>query len=201
MKIKYRNIVVSGLPGAGSTTLAKKLAKELGWEYFSGGEFMRAYAIEKGLFDGKSKTHHYATVYSEDFDRQVDYGMREKLMKKGGVVYDSWLCGFLAQGVPGVFKILCTCSDDVVRVDRIANRDELTIKKAKEHIFDRERKNVDKWRKMYGREWEEWVVKPGFVEKQKKPYYWYPEMYDLVIDTFKASKEEAYAQARQFVSG
>jgi len=190
--IKYKNVVVSGLPGAGSTTLAKLLKEKLDWEYFSGGDFMRSYAISKGLFDPSTKTHHYATAYSEEFDREVDYGMRRNFIEKEGVVYDSWLCGFLAQGVPGTFKILVTCSEDTVRVDRLANRDKLTIAEAKEHIFDREKKNVEKWRKMYQKEWDEWVVEPGIVGPDKEVYYWYPEMYDLVIDTFKVSKQEAF---------
>jgi len=195
MKVKYRNVVVSGLPGAGSTTLAKKLQQKLGWEYFSGGDWMRSYAITHGLFDGDKKVHHDQSIIQDEVDRQMDHGMRANMVEKSEKIYDSWLCGFLAQGVPGTFKILCVCSDDALRVDRIANRDELTIKEAKKHIFDREKKNVEKWNKMYAKEWEEWVVQSGIVDRGKKPYYWYPEMYDLVIDTFSASKEEAFRAA------
>ncbi len=200
MNVKYRNVVISGLPGAGSTTLAKRLQNKLGWGYFSGGDFMRTYATENGLFDNSSKKHHDATVYSNDFDRQVDYGMRNRMGDDKNIIYDAWLSGFLAQGVPDTFKILCLCSDDAVRVDRLANRDGLTIQEAKEHIFDREKKNVTKWRKMYAKEWQEWVVDPGFVSVEKKAYYWYPEMYDLVIDTFTVSREEAYEMAMEAIT-
>jgi len=193
--IKWRNIAVSGLPGAGSTTLAKKLTKKLGWNFFSGGEWMRAYAITHKLFNPESKGHHDQSIIQDEIDRQMDYGMRENMRDKSGNVYDSWLCGFLAQGVTGTFKILCMCSEDAVRVDRLANRDGMTIAEAKEHIFSREQKNVAKWRKMYGKEWQEWVVNPGYVAKNKQPYYWYPEMYNLVIDTYKVSKQEAFALA------
>lgn len=200
--IKWHNVVVTALPGAGSTTLAKRLAQRLDWEYFSGGEFMRAYAISKGLFDPTTKTHHHANTYSPDFDRQVDYGMRSNMQEKRGIVYDAWLSGFLAQGVKDTFKILCECSNDGVRVDRLANRDGITIQEAKEHIFDRERKNVAKWNKMYRQEWQDWVVKPGYVAKHKKQYYWYHEMYDLVIDTYTVSKQEAYDLAwRELTKG
>jgi cytidylate kinase len=47
----YTNITISGLPGCGSTTLLKGLKEALqfdGWKGFSGGEFMREYAKEKG---------------------------------------------------------------------------------------------------------------------------------------------------------
>jgi len=197
---KYNNVVISGLPGAGSTTLAKHMAKKLGWEYFSGGDFMRAYAISNGLFDGNLHIHHDQSIIKDEIDRKMDYGMREAFKKNSHNVYDSWLCGFLAQGIKGTFKILCTCSDDAIRVDRIANRDGITIAHAKKHIFDREKKNVEKWNKMYKKEWQEGVVKPGFVAKSKPQYYWYPEMYDLVIDTYKTSKQEAFDLAWKAVT-
>ena len=189
-KLNYRNITISGLPGAGSSTLGKALAKVLKWKYFSGGDFMRAYAIEKGLFDGKDKTHHDATVYSKDFDYQVDFGMRKTLQKKSGRILDSWLSSFMAQQVDGVLKILVYCSRNVIRVDRIVNRDNLTIKQAKEHIFYREKKNVGKWQKIYRKQWKEWIIDKGVVKKDKKVWFWYSEMYDICIDTYKNSKRE-----------
>ncbi len=189
--MRYRNVTISGLPGAGSTTLGKLLAKELGWDFYSGGDFMRKYAIENGYFDPKNSTHHAATVYPDDFDRKVDYGLREKLQKESGRVYESWLSGFLAQNVEGVMKVLVYCSEDAIRVDRIANRDGVTIPEAKEHIFGREKENLGKWQRMYRKEWEEWVVGKGTVPQGEPIYFWRPELYDLAIDTFKMSSEEA----------
>lgn len=190
VKTKYRNISISGLPGAGSTTLGKHLAQHLGFKYYSGGDFMRAYAIDKGYLDPKQSVHHSATVYPDDFDRQVDYGVREKMMNGSGCVYESWLSGFLAQQVEGIYKILVYCSDDAVRVDRIANRDDVTINEAKEHIFAREQKNLEKWVKMYTKEWGEWVVKPKTLNPSEPIYFWHKELYDLAIDTFRLGKEE-----------
>jgi cytidylate kinase len=187
---KYRNITISGLPGAGSTTLAKVLSEKLGWTYHSGGDFMRQYAIKNGYFDPKITAHHLATAYPEDFDRKVDYEMRENLTSKRGCIYESWLSGFLAQGVPDVLKILVYCSDDAVRVDRIANRDAISIAEAKEHIFTRESKNLEKWQHMYGHEWDEWVAKPKGLKKGESIYFWRRELYDLVIDTFGHGKDE-----------
>ncbi len=184
------NISISGLPGAGSTTLGKHLAKHLNFKYYSGGDFMRKYAIEKGYFDPKETVHHSASVYPDDFDRQVDYSVREQMTNQVGCVYESWLSGFLAQQVGGTFKVLVYCSDDAVRVDRIANRDDITIAEAKEHIFTREQKNLEKWVKMYGPEWKEWVVEPKTLPQSAPIYFWRSELYDLVIDTFKLGKEE-----------
>lgn len=188
--LKYKNLTISGLPGAGSSTLGIALVKVLGWKYFSGGDFMRSYAIKKDLFDPKNKSHHPATVYSDDFDRQVDFGMRNDLKTKNNQILDSWLSGFMAQEVEETLKILIFCSKDSIRVDRITNRDNITIREAKQHIFERERKNVQKWRRMYHREWNNWVVEKGKIPKSKPIWFWYPELYDLTIDSYKNSKEE-----------
>jgi len=173
--MKYRNVTISGRVGAGSSTLLKELKKYLvpqGWEFFSGGEFMRQYAIDNGLINQNDPKHHYATAYSDDFDRQVDYGMKERLENKEKQILEADLAGFMAKGISGVLKILLVCHDDI-RVDRVANRDEVTIERAKEHVFDREGENVAKWKRLYG------------------DYdFWDSKNFDLVIDTYSHSKIE-----------
>jgi cytidylate kinase len=200
---KYRNVTISGLPGNGSTTLLKNLKIALEsehWKGFSGGEFMRDYAIKKGLFDPKTnKFHHSATVYSEEFDREVDYGMREKLQKEEKWILESWLSGFMAQQVPDVFKVLLICSDDAVRIDRIVNRDKVSIQEAKEHINERKDKNLKKWQKMYAKEWNDWVVKPGTLKPGSPIDFWVPELYDVVIDTYSSSREETVEKVIQAI--
>lgn len=200
IQTKYKNITISGLPGAGSTTLGKHLAKHLGFAYHSGGDFMRQYAIDHGYFDPKQSVHHAATAYPDDFDHKVDYEMRDNLFNKQGYVYESWLSGFLAQGAPDVLKILVYCSDDGVRVDRIANRDDISILEAKEHIFTREQKNLDKWIKMYTPEWNDWVVKPGTLGSKDPIYFWRSELYDLAIDTYRLGKEETLEKALEVIA-
>ncbi len=200
IQTKYKNITISGLPGAGSTTLGKHLAKHLGFKYHSGGDFMRQYAIDKGYFDPKQSVHHAATAYPDDFDRKVDYEMRDNLFNKQGYVYESWLSGFLAQGAPDVLKILVYCSDDGVRVDRIANRDDITILEAKEHIFAREQKNLEKWIKMYTPEWNEWVVGRKVLPATEPIYFWRGELYDLAIDTYRLGKEETLEKALEMIA-
>lgn len=189
----YKNISISGLPGCGSTTLLDGLKEELqydGWKGFSGGEFMREYATEKGLFDAKSKQHHDANVYDDDFDRQVDLGMREKLSSEEHWILESWLSGFMAQNVPGTLKILMTCSDDAVRIDRIVNRDGVSVEEAKANIERRYRTNVEKWRRLYSEQWQEWVVAAGKAKQEDPIDFWLPDLYDIVIDTYTQSKED-----------
>lgn len=190
----FNNVTISGLPGCGSTTLLNMLREHLkfdGWKGFSGGEFMRAYAAEKGLFDDSQGVHHDATAYSDDFDRQVDMGMREKLIKERKWILESWLSGFLGQGVPRVFKVLMICSDQAVRIDRIVNRDQITVEQAKKHIQKRYRANYQKWSRMYTQEWHDWVVATGQATPDQPIDFWRPDLYDCVIDTYSTNQQQA----------
>lgn len=192
---KYRNITISGLPGSGSTTLLKhlKTAEELeftGWKGFNGGEFMRAYAAEKGLFDANSKLHHDASHYEDDFDRQVDFGMREKLAEEEHWILESWLSGFMAQQVPGVFKVLMICSNKAVKIDRIVNRDQVSPEQAIKNMQERYSANLKKWRRLYEQEWQEWVVKPGTLPASQPIDFWHENLYDIVIDTYSNNQQE-----------
>jgi cytidylate kinase len=196
MTYRYNNITISGLPGSGSTTLLKALRATLdeSWRGFSGGEYMRQYAIEQGLFDGTGALHHDATVYNEDFDRQVDGSMRKRLQEEKGWILESWLSGFFAQQVPTALKVMVYCSDISVRIDRIVNRDDATVEEAKTHIHARTEKNLEKWSKIYAKEWNEWVVQPGTLKASDPIDFWHPALYDLCIDTFRYSREEVLDQ-------
>lgn len=190
---KYKNVTISGLPGGGSTTLLKLLKEELdldGWRGFSGGEFMRTYAVEKGLFDPSTGFHHDACDYEDDFDRQVDMGMREKLSSEKHWILESWLSGFMAQGIPSVLKVLVHCSEDSVRIDRIVNRDKVTVAEAKSHIHERYQTNLTKWARMYSQEWKEWLVETGKVAADDPIDFWRPDLYDIVIDTYSNNQQQ-----------
>lgn len=189
----YKNITISGLPGAGSTTLLAELKEALEydrWTGFSGGQFMRAYAIEKNLFNPDDKLHHSSLAYGEEFDRKVDFGIREKLQTEERWIIESWLSGFLAQQVPGTLKVLLICSDEAIRIDRVVNRDEVDVQVAKDNMHRRYRENYEKWARMYANEWNEWVVKPGTVSKDAPIDFWSPDIYDIVVDTYSSSKEQ-----------
>jgi cytidylate kinase len=190
MDYKFRNITISGLPGTGSTTLLKSLAKRLpDWTPFSGGEFMRAYALEKKIFKPNMGLHHDARHYEDDFDRKIDFGMREALQTKEKQILESWLSGFMAQDIPGVLKVLLNC-DESLRVDRIVNRDEISVQEAKQNIFERENSNRNKWIRLYADQWKEWVVDKQIAGEDEPIDFWNPKLYDVIIDTYSKSKEE-----------
>lgn len=176
-QFKYRSIAISGKPGAGRTTLftnLKKVLQPLDFTFFSGGEWSRQYAIDHGLFDPQSKTHHPATVYGDDVDHEIDIAMREKLEGEGKYCVESWIAGWNMRGLSHVLKVLLMC-DDALRIDRVVNRDLVTVTEAKENIRKREEGNLSKWSRIY---------------KVPETDFWDTKYYDLVINTYSHGPKE-----------
>ncbi len=169
-RLHYSSVAISGRPGAGRSTLLKNLRpylETMGWEFFSGGEWSRKFSIEKGKHDPKDPKHHLATDYGDDIDYQIDQALREKISKpETHMAVESWIAGWNARGFKHVLKVLLMC-DDSLRVDRIVNRDDVTVEEAKEHIRMREEANIGKWQRLY-----------------KVSDFWDPKYYDLVINTY-----------------
>ncbi len=162
-----RNITVSGRVASGATTLSKALAQKLGWKLINGGELYRDYARKNGIPLEK-------TNLSEDkYHLELDQFIKDKLKNETQLIIESWLSGFDAQGIGGVYKIFVVCSEDSVRVDRLVNREKMTIEEAKNHLKTREEENLRKWEKLYGTR-----------------DIWNPKLYDLIIDTYKNGPEE-----------
>jgi cytidylate kinase len=119
--------------------------------------------------------HHLATDYGEDIDHQIDLALRDKLSDpENHVAVESWIAGWNMKGLKHVLKVLLMC-DDALRIDRIVNRDNLTVEEAKKHIWDREDANLGKWSRMY---------------KIPKDDFWDPKHYDLVINTYAHGPKE-----------
>lgn len=162
-----RNITISGRVASGATTLSKKLAQKLGWELINGGELYREYARKNGIPLEQ-------TDLSEDkYHLELDQFIKDKLKNESHLIIESWLSGFDAQEIDGVFKIFVVCSEDNVRIDRLVNREKMTIEEAKNHLKTREEENLKKWERLYGTR-----------------DIWNPKLYDLIIDTYKNGPEE-----------
>ena len=175
-KSKIKNITISGKICVGNSTLAKALAKKLGWRYVNAGDFFRDYCKKHGLKLEDTEAR------SDKVRRKVDYKGRETLIRDKNIVYEAKLGGFFAQGIENVLKVLLVC-DDSLRIDRYCNREGVTVSEAKRSIWKRESQNHKVWSKTYRLEWDKWIG-------DRQINFYSPENYDLVIDTFKNSKEE-----------
>ena len=173
-----RMITVSGRIASGSTTLGHKLAHVLGWRHVEGGEvFWEAVRTKMGL--GEKDTNLRPDKEDEDFDSSL----KKILTSSENLILETKLAGFNAQGIPGVFKIAIICEDERgndkadIRIDRLINREKISIEQAKEEVIDREKNDLEKWRKMYAGGDQKWV-------------YWDKKYYDLVINTYSHNQEE-----------
>lgn len=165
----FRNVTISGKVATGTSTLAKNLTNSLGWKYVNVGEIQREYDRAHQIAENKQG----AASRPDDHEKEIDAMTKKMLQTENNIVYEAWLAGFVTQGIDGVLKILVICTHDDVRIDRVVNRDNVTIVEAKQWIKQREEENLKKWQKLYG------------------PYdFWDPKYYNLVIDTYSSGPME-----------
>ncbi|MFH1832884.1 MAG: cytidylate kinase family protein [Candidatus Levyibacteriota bacterium] len=173
-----RIITISGRIASGATTLAKHLAQTLKWKHVEGGDVFWE-EVRKKMELSPKDTHLRPDTEDKIFDEQLIKTLKEEKQ----IVLETKLAAFNAQGITGVFKILAVCDDKNegdqtdVRVDRLVNREGVTVEEAKKEILEREKNDLEKWRRMYAKDDHSWV-------------YWDKKYYDLVVNTFNHSPEE-----------
>lgn len=167
---KFRNIVICGDVGTGTTTLSKSLAEKLGWNHISIGEFFRDYHQKHNipLWD-KSKI-------PDEVEKNSDLEMFEKLKSDKNIVFDAHYAGWFAKNLPDVLRILLLC-DKKVATQRILARTH-THQESPAEIEKRRKQLRDKFKKLYS---DDNYEDPGF--------------FHLVIDTTRSNVDETFAKA------
>lgn len=141
------------MSGCGKSTLAKKLAEKYGLRYCSGGEALKALAIEsgykpveKGWWESKEGLR-FLGQRSRDssFDRRIDEKLSEAA-KFGDVVLDSWTMPWLLKDG---FKVWLEC-DEKVRAERLAKRNGTDFQVALKALRDKEAKTKQIYQGLYG---------------------------------------------------
>lgn len=179
-----RNITVSGRIGSGATTLAHGIARHFGWNLLEGGRLLRK--VQKEIGAGVEQT----SKRPDHFDLEYEKKIKTMLKNESGHVIQSHLAGFDAQGIEGVFKIFVVCedkdgSDKVdVRIDRLVNRDNISIEDAKHEVVERDKQNLEKWARLYANSNPSWV-------------YWDRKYYDMIINTYSHNQRESLRLALQ----
>ncbi len=137
-------ITLSGLPGSGTTTVARLLAKELGLELISAGEMFRELASAEKL---RLEQFSELAEEDEDFDRQVDERQAEEARKRAEVVVEGRLSGFF---VPDADLKVWLKAPSAVRASRIAGREGEGYEAAFSAMKNRERSERERYEKYYG---------------------------------------------------
>jgi cytidylate kinase len=146
-------ICISGMAGSGKSTVAKKIAEKYGLRYYSGGDALKALAIEEGYkplnrgwWENKEGMR-FLEKRGKDlkFDEAVDKKLLE-LAQQENVVLDSWTMPWLLKKG---FKIWLEATLEK-RADRIAKRDNINVKEALKALEIKEKKTRAIYKKLYG---------------------------------------------------
>jgi len=168
-------ITISGLPGSGKTTVARRVADELGLEHVYAGNIFRRQAEAQGL-----TLSEYLRRAETDpsIDRQLDDRMRERA-RRGEAVLEGRLAAFMAEeaGADAV-KVFLDASE-AVRARRIAEREGGATAERLQEIQAREASDRQRYRTIYGVDYHD------------------HSRYDLVMDTDRRTPE---ALAREIVA-
>ena len=173
-------IAISGQPGSGSTTIARKLAKKLKLDYYSPGEIFKKYSKKKesvAALEVWEKLGRNKNFHEKNFDK-----IQVEKARRGDVVICGKLSLHMLDNIAD-FKIWIECNQKT-RAIRTAKRDRIPVKEALENIKKREKIERDSWRKFYGFD-----------------YFDQKNIADFVLENSKLTKEEAVDKILGFMRG
>lgn len=138
-------ITISGLPGAGTSTVARAVAADLGLDHLDGGQVFRALARERRL--GLARFSALAET-----DPTIDVELDSRLAQRGAegdVVLESRLAGWIAthEGLDAL-KVWVAC-DAEERARRVAAREGTDPVQARRENDGREASEAERYRTYY----------------------------------------------------
>ncbi|MBE8539758.1 (d)CMP kinase [Geoglobus acetivorans] len=136
-------ITISGPPGSGTTTVARKLSEKLGYPVISAGEVFRKLARERGM--SLEEFSKYAEN-NPDIDNLIDKRQREEALRYENVVVEGRLSGWM---VPADLKVWIYC-DKEIRIQRIARREKKPVEVVRNETEVREELEKRRYLKIYG---------------------------------------------------
>jgi len=139
-------ITVGGLPGTGTSTLCRLLQGRLGLPYHYAGALFREEAKRRGMTLAE-----FGALSQKD--PSIDEALDDRqlfLLKKGGLILEGRLSGWLAQRHKvTALKVWVTC-DEPTRIRRLVDRDGGTIEAQADATWEREQSEADRYRRYYG---------------------------------------------------
>jgi len=175
-------VTISGLPGSGTSTVASRLAAELGLERLDGGPVFRGLAAERGMTVGEfSKLAEADPAIDLELDARLAAAAR-----RGDVVLESRLAGWIATNeglapAPGCLRVWIAC-DEGERARRVGGREGLAAEEALEANRAREASEARRYREYYGIDIADLSI------------------YDLTLDSTLSTPDELVAAIRQAVA-
>lgn len=161
-------IVISGSPGSGKSTYARRLAEDFNLTYYSSGAIFRSIARELGISLVELNKRAEESI---DIDVMVEAKTLE-LASRGNIVIDSHIAAWILASIADI--LIYVKAPLHIRAQRVAGRDNISYSKALENIVDRELSHWTRFMKYYGIDTLDLSI------------------FHLVIDTSIYSIEEAY---------
>lgn len=161
-------VTISGLPGSGTSTVARAVAERLGIPRVDGGTVWRSIAAELGLsvaaFSALCET-------DPEYDRELDRRLAARATE-GDVVLESRLAGWIAtnEKIDGL-RVWIECSDEE-RARRVSDRDGGSVEQSLTENRVRATSEATRYRTYYG-------IDIGDLS-----------IYDLILDSTSAPPED-----------
>ena len=135
-------ITIDGKSGAGKSILAEHLANYLSINHHSAGDFFRKISEEKGLT---------VEQLAEKAGKEIDVEVDRRTFRKG-LSEDCVIESRIASRVLSEYADLKIClkADMSERAERVADRENLSLKEAKEQVQQRDRNDSNRYQKYYG---------------------------------------------------
>lgn len=177
-------IIISGLSGCGKTTLARRLAKRYGLEFYDAGKAFIELAARKGFKPGgadwweteEGRRFLKARAENLEFDKELDKIVLERI-SKGNVVVTSRTMPYLSK--EGIKIWIATSQAE--RARRTAARDKIKVEEALSKNQERDKTDAQIYEKLY-----------NFKLGDLAPF-------DLVIDTDKLTSEQTEQAVVKFL--
>jgi len=145
-------ITISGLPGSGTTTVAKILASKLNYKLISAGEVFRQLAREKGY--SLEEFSKYAES-NPDIDLYIDKLQKELAEKEENAIVEGRLSGWMIKDAD--LKVWIFADEDV-RYARVAKREGKDVVEIRKKTKSREEYEKSRYRKFYGIDIDDWSI-------------------------------------------
>ncbi|MBO8181313.1 MAG: AAA family ATPase [Archaeoglobus sp.] len=165
-KVNKVKITISGPPGSGTTTIAKKISEKLRIPLISAGDLFRKLARERGMT--VEEFGRYAES-NPDIDMLIDKTQKEEAASLDACVVEGRLSGWMVDNAS--LKVLIF-AEDRVRFERIAKREKKPVEIAKRETLARENIERERYKKYYGIEIDNWGI------------------YDLIINSTSFAADE-----------
>ena len=174
-------ITITGEAGSGKTTVAKLLAKKLGYEHHSIGDFMGEIASEKGI-----SMHELGKIAEKDeeIDKILDKKQISLGKNKDDFIIDSRLGWYF---IPDSIKIFLSVDFDeaskrIFNDKRDDEKENTSLQKTKEFMKKRRESEKNRYLKYYGVD------------------YYDIDNYDLLIDTTEIPAEKVVEKIIEFIN-